>query len=53
MASKIVADFIQTPSAEVLNAMTKEQLVDVADNYDIVVSAAQMRLKERDRKSVV
>ena len=53
MTSKIVTVFIQTPSAELLNSMTKEQLIEVADNYDIVVSVLQRRLKESVRCVVV
>ena len=53
MASKIVTGFIQTPSAELLNSMTKEQLIEVADHYSIVVSVVQRRLKESVRCVVV
>ena len=53
MASKIVTDFIQTPSAGVLNSMTKEQFIEVADHYSIVVSVVQRRLKESVRCVVV
>ena len=53
MASKIVTGFIQTPSAELLNSMTKEQFIEVADHYSIVVSVVQRRLKESVRCVVV
>ena len=41
MVTQIVTDFVRTPSAELLNSMTKDQLIEVAELYKIVVSLLQ------------
>ncbi len=46
MTSIEISEFIENPSEHVLNLLTKDQLIEIATHYDIVLSTNDKKIKD-------